>query len=199
MKMRSRPSLRCLGKQNLAPLFISSYRMHQVSTRHTRQRPSSPLPPQHGPQPLLPPPRPSHGRMRLESRRLHRPPLPPHRHDRRADALWRHVRALGLLGRLASVLSKSLLTYPDSWWFQGLIFTGIWVIGHEVRPGFVFVFPLPACLLFSSFPSPSLLFAKLTSTSQSHQCGHGAFSDYKLLNDVVGYVSLWLPGLLVPL
>ncbi|KAH6892813.1 delta 12 fatty acid epoxygenase [Coprinopsis sp. MPI-PUGE-AT-0042] len=35
------------------------------------------------------------------------------------------------------------------WWFQGLIFTGIWVIGHE--------------------------------------CGHGAFSDYKIVNDVVGF------------
>ncbi|TRM66555.1 fatty acid desaturase-domain-containing protein [Schizophyllum amplum] len=44
------------------------------------------------------------------------------------------------------------------WWFQGLIFTGIWVIGHE--------------------------------------CGHGAFSDYKLLNDVVGFIThtfLWTP------
>ncbi|KAI5827209.1 hypothetical protein K523DRAFT_354515 [Schizophyllum commune Tattone D] len=37
------------------------------------------------------------------------------------------------------------------WWFQGLIFTGIWVIGHE--------------------------------------CGNGAFSDYKLLNDAVGFVT----------
>lgn len=38
-----------------------------------------------------------------------------------------------------------------SWWFQGLIFTGIWVIGHE--------------------------------------CGHGAFSDHKIVNDVLGFVS----------
>ncbi|KAG6913297.1 hypothetical protein DXG01_008117, partial [Tephrocybe rancida] len=44
------------------------------------------------------------------------------------------------------------------WWFQGLIFTGIWVIGHE--------------------------------------CGHGAFSDYKILNDVLGFIThtlLWTP------
>ncbi|KAL0945986.1 hypothetical protein HGRIS_012264 [Hohenbuehelia grisea] len=44
------------------------------------------------------------------------------------------------------------------WWFQGLIFTGIWVIGHE--------------------------------------CGHGAFSKHKLVNDVIGFVThtfLWTP------
>lgn len=35
------------------------------------------------------------------------------------------------------------------WWFQGLIFTGIWVIGHE--------------------------------------CGHGAFSDHRIINDIVGF------------
>ncbi|KAJ7773344.1 fatty acid desaturase-domain-containing protein [Mycena metata] len=36
------------------------------------------------------------------------------------------------------------------WWFQGLIFTGIWVLGHE--------------------------------------CGHGAFSPYKIVNDSIGFV-----------
>ncbi|KAL9713608.1 hypothetical protein Ac2012v2_003219 [Leucoagaricus gongylophorus] len=44
------------------------------------------------------------------------------------------------------------------WWFQGLIFTGIWVIGHE--------------------------------------CGHGAFSDHRIINDIVGFVThtlLWTP------
>jgi len=44
------------------------------------------------------------------------------------------------------------------WWFQGLIFTGLWVIGHE--------------------------------------CGHGAFSDHKLVNDFLGFVvhsALWTP------
>ncbi|KAF8173116.1 hypothetical protein BJ912DRAFT_992797 [Pholiota molesta] len=44
------------------------------------------------------------------------------------------------------------------WWFQGLIFTGIWVIGHE--------------------------------------CGHGAYSDHKIVNDVIGFIThsfLWTP------
>ncbi|KJA16239.1 hypothetical protein HYPSUDRAFT_47552 [Hypholoma sublateritium FD-334 SS-4] len=44
------------------------------------------------------------------------------------------------------------------WWFQGLIFTGIWVIGHE--------------------------------------CGHGAFSENKTINDVIGFIChsfLWTP------
>ncbi|KAJ7291919.1 fatty acid desaturase-domain-containing protein [Mycena rebaudengoi] len=44
------------------------------------------------------------------------------------------------------------------WWFQGLVFTGIWVIGHE--------------------------------------CGHGAFSPYRRLNDTIGLVThsfLWTP------
>ncbi|OBZ76858.1 Delta(12) fatty acid dehydrogenase [Grifola frondosa] len=44
------------------------------------------------------------------------------------------------------------------WWFQGLAFTGIWVIGHE--------------------------------------CGHGAFSDSKIVCDVIGFIThtfLWTP------
>ncbi|KAG7093068.1 hypothetical protein E1B28_009360 [Marasmius oreades] len=44
------------------------------------------------------------------------------------------------------------------WWFQGLVFTGIWVIGHE--------------------------------------CGHGAFSDHRFVNDTIGFVlhtALWTP------
>ncbi|KAJ7055576.1 fatty acid desaturase-domain-containing protein [Mycena amicta] len=44
------------------------------------------------------------------------------------------------------------------WWFQGLVLTGIWVIGHE--------------------------------------CGHGAFSSNRTLNDVVGFIchsALWTP------
>ncbi|TFK32082.1 fatty acid desaturase-domain-containing protein [Crucibulum laeve] len=44
------------------------------------------------------------------------------------------------------------------WWFQGLIFTGIWVIGHE--------------------------------------CGHGAFSNHKIINDTIGFIThtfLWTP------
>ncbi|KAF8142896.1 fatty acid desaturase-domain-containing protein [Mycena galopus ATCC 62051] len=44
------------------------------------------------------------------------------------------------------------------WWFQGLVFTGIWVIGHE--------------------------------------CGHGAFSPHRKINDTIGFVAhsfLWTP------
>ncbi|KAJ7436404.1 hypothetical protein FB451DRAFT_1307439 [Mycena latifolia] len=44
------------------------------------------------------------------------------------------------------------------WWFQGLVFTGIWVIGHE--------------------------------------CGHGAFSTSRTLNDTIGFIThslLWTP------
>ncbi|KAJ7035913.1 fatty acid desaturase-domain-containing protein [Mycena alexandri] len=44
------------------------------------------------------------------------------------------------------------------WWFQGLVFTGIWVIGHE--------------------------------------CGHGAFSPHKNINNFIGFVThsfLWTP------
>uniref|UniRef100_D8Q6U0 Fatty acid desaturase domain-containing protein n=1 Tax=Schizophyllum commune (strain H4-8 / FGSC 9210) TaxID=578458 RepID=D8Q6U0_SCHCM len=57
-----------------------------------------------------------------------------------------------------AVTIDALTPFGAIWWFQGLIFTGIWVIGHE--------------------------------------CGHGAFSDYKMLNDVVGYIThtlLWTP------
>ncbi|KIY48087.1 hypothetical protein FISHEDRAFT_44005 [Fistulina hepatica ATCC 64428] len=49
-------------------------------------------------------------------------------------------------------------TWGVYWWFQGLVFMGIWVFGHE--------------------------------------CGHGAFSDSKLLNDVVGFLVhcfTWTP------
>ncbi|KAG7095521.1 hypothetical protein E1B28_006259 [Marasmius oreades] len=44
------------------------------------------------------------------------------------------------------------------WWFQGLVFTGLWVIGHE--------------------------------------CGHGAFSDHRSVNDTLGFIlhtALWTP------
>ncbi|CDO75394.1 hypothetical protein BN946_scf185012.g11 [Trametes cinnabarina] len=33
---------------------------------------------------------------------------------------------------LSGIPIRSALTHDFSWWFQGLIFTGIWVIGHEV-------------------------------------------------------------------
>lgn len=54
-----------------------------------------------------------------------------------------------------------------SWWFQGLIFTGIWVIGHEV-----------------SFSPDALCRVNLFL-----KCGHGAFSDYEIINDTIGFVS----------
>ncbi|KAL1754071.1 hypothetical protein FB107DRAFT_276101 [Schizophyllum commune] len=63
------------------------------------------------------------------------------------STLFRHAGTIGALTPFGAI-----------WWFQGLIFTGIWVIGRE--------------------------------------CGHGAFSDYKLLNDAVGLVThtlLWTP------
>ncbi|KAF9003034.1 fatty acid desaturase-domain-containing protein [Cyathus striatus] len=50
------------------------------------------------------------------------------------------------------------MSWSIYWWFQGLIFTGIWVIGHE--------------------------------------CGHGAFSDYRIINDAIGFIThtyLWTP------
>jgi hypothetical protein len=55
-----------------------------------------------------------------------------------------------------------------SWWFQGLIFTGIWVIGHEVRT------------FKRRFDNTSLT---------RHQCGHGAFSPHAWLNDTIGFAT----------
>ncbi|KAJ7617262.1 fatty acid desaturase-domain-containing protein [Roridomyces roridus] len=59
-----------------------------------------------------------------------------------------------------AVVEQSLrwLAWCCYWWFQGLVFTGIWVIGHE--------------------------------------CGHGAFSPYKTLNNTIGFIIhslLWTP------
>jgi len=42
------------------------------------------------------------------------------------------------------------LAWLAYWWFQGLVFTGLWVIGHE--------------------------------------CGHGGFTDSRMVNDTVGFV-----------
>ncbi|KAJ7137561.1 fatty acid desaturase-domain-containing protein [Mycena crocata] len=58
------------------------------------------------------------------------------------------------------ILSETLhwISWCVYWWFQGLVFTGIWVIGHE--------------------------------------CGHGAFSTNRAMNDVIGFVThsfLWTP------
>ncbi|KAI5829900.1 hypothetical protein K523DRAFT_273386 [Schizophyllum commune Tattone D] len=66
-----------------------------------------------------------------------------------AACAWKAATFIDPLFRHAVTLD-ALTPFGAIWWFQGLIFTGIWVIGHE--------------------------------------CGHGAFSDYKLLNDVVGYI-----------
>ncbi|KAF8888760.1 hypothetical protein BD779DRAFT_1672098 [Infundibulicybe gibba] len=55
----------------------------------------------------------------------------------------------GALSPIGAELSR-WAAWGVYWWFQGLIFTGIWVIGHE--------------------------------------CGHGAFSDHKWVNDIIGFV-----------
>ncbi|KAJ7450221.1 fatty acid desaturase-domain-containing protein [Mycena latifolia] len=59
---------------------------------------------------------------------------------------------------LVVLTSLRWLAWCVYWWFQGLVFTGIWVIGHE--------------------------------------CGHGAFSTSRALNDTVGFIAhslLWTP------
>ncbi|KAI4522600.1 hypothetical protein K525DRAFT_268747 [Schizophyllum commune Loenen D] len=136
--------------------------MDQVSTRHTRQHPSSSA----AAQPSA---------YTSSSATFSWPPAPGKPPPS---------------STISSVTTSQALTPFDAicarWWFQSLIFTGIWVIGHEVRLDPIFVFPLLACLPF----------AKLTSDPQTHQCGHGSFSDYKLLNDAVGSVTqtlLWTP------
>ncbi|KAL0581658.1 hypothetical protein V5O48_000359 [Marasmius crinis-equi] len=73
------------------------------------------------------------------------------------DSLSRKTAVIELLTPFGAELFRwsAWITY---WWFQGLVFTGIWVIGHE--------------------------------------CGHGAFSDYRLLNDIIGFIfhtALWTP------
>ncbi|KAJ6603262.1 fatty acid desaturase-domain-containing protein [Mycena vulgaris] len=68
--------------------------------------------------------------------------------------------ALRLHPAVPCVLATSLrwLAWCVYWWFQGLVFTGIWVIGHE--------------------------------------CGHGAFSPHRTINDTIGFIThsfLWTP------
>ncbi|KAL1719944.1 fatty acid desaturase-domain-containing protein [Schizophyllum commune] len=73
------------------------------------------------------------------------------------DPLFRHTATLDALTPFGAMCAR-WACWGVYWWFQSLIFTGIWVIGHE--------------------------------------CGHGAFSDYKLLNDAVGFIThtlLWTP------
>ncbi|KAL4247528.1 hypothetical protein ABKN59_007340 [Abortiporus biennis] len=70
--------------------------------------------------------------------------------------LWRAAMYIDPLLKDYTVLRWA--TWLAYWFFQGLVFTGIWVIGHE--------------------------------------CGHGAFSDNKLVCDVIGFVThtfLWTP------
>ncbi|KAJ7141609.1 linoleoyl phosphatidylcholine delta-12 acetylenase [Mycena filopes] len=74
-----------------------------------------------------------------------------------AAALW---ALAARIDPLISVVQPTLAlpSLATSWWFQGLVFTGIWVIGHE--------------------------------------CGHGAFSPHRNLNNIIGFLThslLWTP------
>ncbi|KAF5352283.1 hypothetical protein D9758_011974 [Tetrapyrgos nigripes] len=124
------------------------------------------------------------------------------------------------------------------WWFQGLTFTGIWVIGHESWSGValqlrnsefpndpgddqllgsnfkrtIFLFHAfsensffwfsssPFVLESSIFHVPTLTKVggdvQFIAVAKWLRCGHGAFSQHKLVNDVVGFVThtpLWTP------
>ncbi|KAF9260845.1 delta 12 fatty acid epoxygenase [Marasmius fiardii PR-910] len=73
------------------------------------------------------------------------------------DPLFKNPDVLQVLSPMGAELLRwsAWLAY---WWFQGLVFTGLWVIGHE--------------------------------------CGHGAFSDHRSLNDMLGFIlhtALWTP------
>ncbi|KAI0080453.1 hypothetical protein K474DRAFT_1682623 [Panus rudis PR-1116 ss-1] len=73
------------------------------------------------------------------------------------DPFFRSQIVVGALGAVGTEMVRWVV-WLVYWWFQGLIFTGLWVIGHE--------------------------------------CGHGAFSDSKVVCDVIGYVLhtlLWTP------
>lgn len=83
---------------------------------------------------------------------------------RRLSAL-RHVAYVVSANSLAIAIGYT--TFFFSWWFQGLIFTGLWVIGHEV----------------------SFLLDVLCRVNLFLKCGHGAFSDYEMINDTIGFVS----------
>ncbi|KAJ6545486.1 delta 12 fatty acid epoxygenase [Mycena capillaripes] len=84
-----------------------------------------------------------------------------------AAALWNFATAidpfflkLQTSPAFPAVISTTLrwFAWAVYWWFQGLVFTGIWVIGHE--------------------------------------CGHGAFSPHRKINDAIGFIThsfLWTP------
>ena len=63
------------------------------------------------------------------------------------------------------------------WWYQGLTCTGLWVLGTRA-----FFPPHRRPRLFSPAHPP------LLSLSAAHECGHGGFTDSRLVNDAVGFV-----------
>lgn len=82
-----------------------------------------------------------------------------------------HSATIRLLAHLVSGRIRLRITVEltiTSWWFQGLVFTGIWVIGHEVRTS-----------------APNQLYAPQLTVSQ---CGHGAFSSNSTVCNVIGFV-----------
>ncbi|TFK53232.1 hypothetical protein OE88DRAFT_1626954 [Heliocybe sulcata] len=73
------------------------------------------------------------------------------------DPAFRHSRVTSALTATGAEVAR-WAAWCAYWWVQGLIFTGIWVIGHE--------------------------------------CGHGAFSAHKWVNDIIGFTThifLWTP------
>lgn len=79
---------------------------------------------------------------RLDPRRPHRPILRIPQEFVEPRATWTstcHCPSLDFVVRVVSHPcavrnpQSNVLTFFASWWFQGLIFTGFWVIGHEVR------------------------------------------------------------------
>ncbi|EPQ51967.1 hypothetical protein GLOTRDRAFT_48276 [Gloeophyllum trabeum ATCC 11539] len=73
------------------------------------------------------------------------------------DPTFKRVDVLSLMTPVGAEAGR-WLAWVAYWWMQGLIFTGIWVIGHE--------------------------------------CGHGAFSAHKWVNDIIGFIThtcLWTP------
>ncbi|KAF4617265.1 hypothetical protein D9613_005669 [Agrocybe pediades] len=68
-----------------------------------------------------------------------------------------------------AVLSRAV-AWLSYWWFQGLVFTGIWIIGHEV--------------LF--FFTPDSMDAN--GVFVNSQCGHGSFVRSRLLSEAIGFI-----------
>lgn len=79
---------------------------------------------------------------RLDPRRPHRPILRVPQKFVEPRTIWVsacYCPSVDFVVRVVSYASavhnppSNVLTLLPSWWFQGLIFTGFWVIGHEVR------------------------------------------------------------------